>query len=80
MGRRQKGRRATEALKHLITSEQVMIESKGINAFQVASVLRIIISSNEDWIVPATFDERRFCVLNVADTRARDTVYFAKLR
>ncbi|MDE5458888.1 hypothetical protein GWE18_40400 [Bradyrhizobium sp. CSA112] len=77
LGRRQKGRRE---LKHLITSEQVMIESKGINAFQVASVLRIIISSNEDWIVPATFDERRFCVLNVADTRARDTVYFAKLR
>ncbi|XSC48383.1 primase-helicase family protein [Bradyrhizobium sp. RDT10] len=73
-------KKAEGQLKHLITSEQVMIESKGINAFQVASVLRIIISSNEDWIVPATFDERRFCVLNVADTRARDTVYFAKLR
>ncbi len=73
-------KKAEGQLKHVITSEQVMIESKGINAFQVASVLRIMISSNEDWVVPATFDERRFCVLNVADTRARDTVYFAKLR
>ncbi|WP_027533833.1 DUF5906 domain-containing protein [Bradyrhizobium sp. WSM3983] len=73
-------KKAEGQLKHVITSEQVMIESKGINAFQVASVLRIMISSNEDWVVPATFDERRFCVLNVADTRAKDTVYFAKLR
>lgn len=68
------------ALKYLITSENVMIEPKGMNAFPIRSVLRIFISSNEKWVVPATEDERRFFVLNVSNRRLGDHKYFDLLR
>jgi hypothetical protein len=67
-------------LKYLITSENAMIEPKGMNAFPIKSVLRIFISSNEKWVVPATEDERRFFVLNVSNNRVGDHKYFADLR
>lgn len=68
------------ALKYLITSPHVMIEPKGMNAFPIKSVLRIFISSNERWVVPATEDERRFFVLNVNSKRKGDHDYFDALR
>lgn len=67
-------------LKYLITSRDVMIEPKGMNAFPVKSVLRLFISSNEDWVVPATSDEGRFFVVNVSDRHRNDHPYFEKLR
>lgn len=67
-------------LKYLITSTSVMIEPKGVNAFPVPSVLRLFISSNERWVIPATEDEGRFFVLNVSEKRRNDHAYFAALR
>lgn len=73
-------KQAEGMLKYLITSTSVMIEPKGVNAFQIDSVLRLFISSNERWVVPATEDEGRFFVLNVSDKRRGDHQYFAALR
>lgn len=75
------GSKAAEGmLKYLITSNQVMIEPKGMNAFPIPSVLRLFISSNEKWVIPATEDEGRFFVLNVSEKRRNDHDYFAALR
>jgi hypothetical protein len=71
---------AEGALKHLITSETVMIEPKGLNAFKVNSVLRLLMTSNEDWVVPATADERRYFVLDASSARRGDHAYFEALR
>ncbi|SON54253.1 hypothetical protein HDIA_0712 [Hartmannibacter diazotrophicus] len=71
---------ADGVLKNLITSEQVLIEPKGINPFNVDSCLRLFMSSNEEWIVPATADEGRYFVLDVSEARRNDHVYFAALR
>ena len=71
---------AEGALKHLITSEDVLIEPKGMNAFPVKSVLRLFISSNEKWVVPASEDERRYFVLEISNKRRGDHAYFAALR
>lgn len=73
-------KQAEGSLKHLITSEKVLIEPKGLNAFHVDSYLRLFISSNEEWVVPATNDERRFFVLDVAGHRKNDHAYFKALR
>lgn len=67
-------------LKYLITSPNVMIEPKGMNAFSVLSVLRLFLSSNEKWVVPASEDERRYFVLNVSNVHRRDHTYFKALR
>lgn len=73
-------RKAEGQLKYLITSHDVMIEPKGMNAFRIRSVLRLFISSNEQWVVPATADEGRYFVLNVSDKRKGDYAYFDALR
>lgn len=74
------GSKAAEgSLKHIITSSSVTIERKGIDAFKVRSFLRIFISSNEQWVVPASADERRYFVLDVPATHKGDRDYFTAL-
>ena len=38
-----------------------------------------MVTSNSEWIVPATEDERRFFVLEVGDAKQQDTTYFAAI-
>jgi hypothetical protein len=66
-------------LKALITERTLMIEPKGVDSFQMPNRLKILMASNNDWVVPASADERRFFVLDVPDTRKGDKVYFTKL-
>ena len=52
-------------LKGLITEPTLPIEGKFQNVVEVLNVLHVMIASNSDWIVPASQDERRYCVLDV---------------
>lgn len=72
-------KQAEGALKSMITSDRIAIEKKGVDAFEVDSYLRIFMSSNEDWVVPASFDERRFFVLNVSEKKMQNTTYFQSI-
>lgn len=73
-------RKAESVLKYLVTSEVVEIERKGIDSFSLESFLRLVVSSNSDWVVPASEDERRWAVFEVSDERRGDASYFAALR
>lgn len=74
------GDKAGEAvLKMLITEEHLVIERKGRDVVLARNLLHIIVASNNDWVVPAGVDERRFCVLDVDDGRQQDHAYFAAL-
>jgi hypothetical protein len=74
------GDKAAEGrLKGLITSEMQMIESKGVDPIRLRNFLRVIMTSNEGWVVPAGADERRFCVLDVGDGCAQNHTYFREL-
>ena len=66
-------------LKDMITNPIAKIERKGIDKFSVANCARLLITSNEGWVVPASEGERRFMVLTVSDARARDREYFGNL-
>jgi hypothetical protein len=75
------GDKASEsALKVLITEHQLTVEGKHVNAIPVKNRLKIVMSSNEDWVVPAGLDERRFAAFDIADTRAQDHDYFSSLK
>ena len=50
-------------LKRLITEPTLVIEPKGVDSFQVRNSLHVIIAGNEEWLVPASGDERRFAVV-----------------
>jgi hypothetical protein len=64
------------ALYGLITEDTLMIEPKFVDAIPIRNYTRILMASNNDWVVPAGRDARRFFVLDVADTRRQDHRYF----
>jgi hypothetical protein len=72
-------KRHASTLKTLVTEDSIMIEPKGIDTEMVANCLHIIMASNEDWVVPAGMNERRFCVLDVSDAHMQDAIYFGKI-
>lgn len=67
-------------LKALITEPTLMIEPKGVDAFPMPNRLKIVMSSNNDWVVPVSSDERRYFVLDVSEIRKGDYAYFEKLK
>ena len=54
-------------LKSLITETDMTVERKGIEASRGQSFARILMTSNEDFVVPATVGERRFFVLRMTN-------------
>jgi hypothetical protein len=74
------GAKASEgALKDLLTNPNITIERKGVDAYTAANYTRILFTSNEEFVVPASLDERRFAVFDVGNSRKQDSEYFAAL-
>lgn len=65
--------------KTLITEPTLLIERKGIDAIPFTNRLKIMMATNNDWIVPATKDERRYFVLDVSSAKIGDSEYFRAL-
>ena len=57
-------------LKALITEPRLQLEAKFRDPIMVQNRLRIMVASNEDWIVPAGIGDRRWFILDVANTYA----------
>jgi Mesyanzhinovviridae DNA primase len=66
-------------LRDLITGHHHFIEFKGKEPIRVANFVRLFVTGNAEWIVPAGFDERRFAVLDVAPHKKQDHAYFAAI-
>ena len=66
-------------LKSIITEPYLTIEAKHQNAVQSPNYLHLMMASNEQWVVPASEDARRFFVLEVGEGVKNDHDYFAKL-
>ena len=64
----------------LVTERVLMVERKGYDAVPMRNLNRMIVASNNDWIVPAGVDARRWFVLDVSDHKRQNTKYFAKLK
>jgi hypothetical protein len=73
-------KQAESALKSMITAPEMAAHPKGIDAFMVKSFMRVMMSSNEDWVVPASTRERRFFVLNVSSERIQSATWFDPIR
>lgn len=67
-------------LKGLITGRNHVIERKGLEPYAVDNYTRVVIIGNEDWLVPASHDERRFAVFDVGDGRKQDRKFFREMR
>jgi hypothetical protein len=60
----------------MVTEEVLPIEFKGKDAIYVRNHIRLLVSSNSDWVVPAGLEERRFFVIDVSEARMQDRKYF----
>jgi len=69
-------RKAEGKLKDLITGKSHPIEFKGQEPFWINNFVRLFVTGNPDWVVPAAFEERRFAVLDVGTHHQRDYKYF----
>jgi 5S rRNA maturation endonuclease (ribonuclease M5) len=72
-------KQATGILKGLITEDTIPIEFKGKDVFQVRNHMDFIMASNNEWVVPAGFKERRFCVLDVSGSKIDDREWFDRI-
>jgi hypothetical protein len=66
-------------LKAIITEPTIAIEAKHQNAIDAPNFLHLMMASNEDWVVPASLDSRRFFVLVVDEANKDNHDYFAQI-
>ncbi len=66
-------------LKGLITERLIQIEPKGVNSFQMPNRIKLVMSSNSEWCVPVSGEERRFFVNDVSDVMLGQRDYFDQL-
>lgn len=73
-------KQAEGTLKDLITGKTHVIEHKGKEPYSVDNCTRVVIIGNEEWLVPASQDERRFAVFDVGEGKKQDRTYFQTMR
>ena len=66
-------------LKALITEEELTIEGKFKDIVTCRNLVHLIVASNNERIINAAPEERRFCVLDVSDKHMQQTDYFAAI-
>lgn len=67
-------------LKTLITEEHLIVEGKGVDAEAAPNFVHLILASNDDWVVPAGLDERRFFAVDMGEAQKQDTAYFKAVK
>jgi len=63
-------------LKALITEDSFMVERKGYDATRAKNYIRLLVASNNEWPVPASAGERRWCVCACSDKFKGDHSFF----
>jgi hypothetical protein len=72
-------KQAAGTLKDLATGDVHMIEYKYHDAIAIDNYIRLLISSNADWVVPAGMEERRFATVTVGDAYRENHEYFGAI-
>lgn len=72
-------RRHASVLKDLITGDTLTIERKGVDVEEYPNHLHILMASNNDWVVPAGAQARRYFVLDVGKAHIQDSAYFGRI-
>ena len=71
------GDKSSEGIvKALVTEDLIMVEPKGKDVVPIESHINLALASNQEWVIPAGLDERRFFVVDVSDIRKKDIPYF----
>ena len=66
-------------LKSMITDPHIAFEKKHHDTITGPNTLHIMVTTNEDWSIPASADARRFCYFEVSDEMVGDQPYFGRI-
>jgi hypothetical protein len=72
-------KKQANAIKDIITSDQMLYEPKGVDPFVGTNCLHLIICTNERKAFHSQHDERRYALFDVSETRKEDLRYFSEL-
>lgn len=73
-------RKHESVLKTLVTEEILVVEGKGIDAEAAPNYVHLILASNEEWVIPAGLDERRFFALEISPNGKGKFEYFQAIQ
>src|SRR5262249_49921930 len=66
-------------LRDLVSGDYHMLEYKNIDPINIRNYIRLYVSGNPDWMVPAGFKERRWAVFDIGEGHIQDKPYFAAI-
>ncbi|SHL68336.1 Primase C terminal 2 (PriCT-2) [Roseovarius marisflavi] len=72
-------RKNAGVIKTMLTEPRIMIERKGVDPVWLDNHMIFIVTSNEKSVVPADIGDRRWQVIEVADTHREDRTYFGSI-
>jgi hypothetical protein len=72
-------KRSEGKLKDMVTGLKHRLEFKGVDPILVNNYIRLLVTGNQDWLVPAGFHERRFAVFDVGEGKIQNSDYFAAI-
>ena len=52
---------------------------KGVDVGQFPNFIRLILATNNDWVVPASLEQRRFVAVDASPAKMQDTSYFGAI-
>ena len=73
-------KKASGKLKGLVTEKVITTERKGIDAVSQRNFAHVIMASNNDWVVPAGPNSRRWFVTDVSNKYVMKPQYFTRLK
>jgi hypothetical protein len=62
--------------KDLITNDNLRLEKKYQDTIDTKNACRFMLSTNNDWVVPITDDERRYVIFEVSNAERKNIPYF----
>jgi hypothetical protein len=66
-------------IKDLVTGDCHFVEFKGKEPIKIRNYVRLLVTGNPDWLVPAGMEERRFAVFDVGEDHMQDHAYFGAI-
>jgi hypothetical protein len=70
---------AVGTLNDLVSGKDHLLEYKHIDPIRIKNHIRLYVSGNPDWMVPAGFKERRWAVFDMGEGKIQDHAYFAAI-
>lgn len=59
-----------QKLNVFVTEDEFSVEGKYINSFKAKNYQHYMFASNEQWVVPLSWDGRRYMIINISDQYA----------